>query len=56
VEAKCGGEINIPPKENCIYQWCNDLLKPSAVIFLELSERDRLLRMRERGDEETNEE
>ena len=56
VEAKCGGEMNIPPKGNSIYQWPHDLLKPSAVIFLELSERDRVLRMRERGEKETREE
>jgi hypothetical protein len=31
-------------------------LKPSAVIYLELNESDRVLRMRDRGEEETNEE
>ena len=55
-EAKCGGEINIPPRGNSIYQWPDDLLKPSAVIYLELNESDRVLRMRDRGEEETNEE
>ena len=54
MEAKCGSEINIPPKGNSIYQWPDDLLKPSAVIFLELCERDRVLRMDERGEEESH--
>ena len=56
MEAECGDERNIPPKGNSIYQWPDDLLKPSIVIFLELSERDRVLRMRERGEKETSEE
>ncbi|CAB4032941.1 UMP-CMP kinase 2, mitochondrial [Paramuricea clavata] len=56
VEAKCGSEINIPPKGNFIYQWPDDLLKPSAVIFLDLCEMDRVLRMNERGERESNEE
>ena len=55
-EAKCGGEINILPRGNPIYQWPDDLLKPSAVVYLELSESDRVLRMHERGEAETNEE
>ena len=56
MEAKCGGETNIPPKGNTIYQWPSDLLKPSAVLFLDLCESDRLKRMKTRGEVETNEE
>ena len=56
LEAKCGSEANIPPKGHSIYQWPGDLLKPSAVIFLELSEEDRMSRLRERGVTETDEE
>lgn len=56
MEAKCGGETNIPPKGNTIYQWPSDLLKPTAVLFLDLCESDRLKRMKTRGEIETNEE
>ncbi len=48
--------MNIPPKGNSIYQWPDDLLKPSAVIFLELSESERVQRIRKRSGEETSEE
>ena len=55
-EAKCGSETNIPSKGHSIYQWPSDLLKPSAVVFLELNERDRILRLSERGAGESMEE
>ena len=56
LEAKCGDEMNIPAKGNAIYQWPCDLLKPSAVLFLDLCESDRLKRIETRGEGETNEE
>ena len=56
LEAKCGGEMNIPAKGNAIYQWPSDLLKPSAVLFLHLCESDRLKRIETREEAETNEE
>ena len=48
--------MNIPAKGNDIYQWPSDLLKPSAVLFLDLCESDRLKRIETRGEGETNEE
>lgn len=53
MEAKCGSKEIIPAKGHTIYQWPSDLLKPSAVIVLELNESDRVLRMRTRGEEES---
>ncbi|XP_028393221.1 UMP-CMP kinase 2, mitochondrial-like [Dendronephthya gigantea] len=56
LEGKCGSEENIPAKGHTIYQWPRDLLKPSAVIFLDLNESERAQRMNKRGEEETKEE
>lgn len=56
MEAKCSDDENIPLKGDPIYQWPEDLLQPTAVIFLELDEETRSQRMRERVGAETKEE
>ncbi|XP_028391077.1 UMP-CMP kinase 2, mitochondrial-like [Dendronephthya gigantea] len=56
IEAKCGDEKAIPPAGNSVYQWPSNLLKPTAVFFLELSEDERQKRLTGRGGNETEEE
>ncbi|XP_046847252.1 UMP-CMP kinase 2, mitochondrial-like isoform X2 [Xenia sp. Carnegie-2017] len=56
LESKCGNERNIPTKGHPLYKWPEDLMKPSAVIFLELGEEDRIRRLRGRSKTGTTEE
>ena len=56
MEAKCSDDENILLKGDSIYQWPEDLLQPTAAIFLELDEETRSQRMHERVGAETKEE
>ena len=54
-EACRGIDEHIPPAGDELYRWPDDLLKPSAVVFLTTKEEERDRRMSER-DEMTEEE
>ncbi|XP_072263661.1 UMP-CMP kinase 2, mitochondrial [Pyxicephalus adspersus] len=51
-----GGIQNLPDHHHIIYHWPDDLLKPDLILFLTVSDEERIRRIRNRGLEETQEE
>ncbi|KAM5163731.1 UMP-CMP kinase 2, mitochondrial [Mantella aurantiaca] len=57
IATEIGGDIqNLPENHHVIYNWPDDLLKPDLVIFLTVSDEERIRRIRKRGLQETQEE
>nr|XP_054485639.1 UMP-CMP kinase 2, mitochondrial [Agelaius phoeniceus] len=57
IATETSGEIhNLPPAQDEVYQWPEDLLKPDLVLLLTVDPEERVRRLQHRGLEKTKEE
>lgn len=57
IATETSGEVqDLPPAQDEVYQWPEDLLKPDLVLLLTVDPEERVRRLQHRGLEKTKEE